>query len=174
MTAIPTLRTLRPNLTAPATDGVLSFLAPSIQCRHAAPIARFSTSPSPWKADNNKSRGVSAVRRTGPRKRQTLSVKDTANYESQRLPTPTKRVTKVEGDPDHGLWDFFRNKELLRTPAQEAAHGMPLLAGAVGRETNCRQGENGPSTSCATGTGRRSRSCGGCASRSGTAWRRRS
>jgi len=128
MTAISTLRTLRPNLASTSTEGVLSFLAPPFQCLRAAPIAQFSTSPSAWKADNNKSRGVSAVRRTGPRKRQTLSVKDTANYENQQLPKPTKRVTKVEGDPEHGLWDFFRNKKLLRTPGEEAAHGMESMA----------------------------------------------
>ncbi|KAF2676432.1 MRP-L47-domain-containing protein [Lentithecium fluviatile CBS 122367] len=123
MAAIPTSRVVRPTLTATPTEAVRSFLTPSFQCTRTASVARFSTSPAVWKADNNKSRGLSAIRRTGLRPRQNLSVMETYNYDKQQLPEPTKRATKIEGDPDHGLWDFFRDKNLLRTPVEEAQHG---------------------------------------------------
>jgi large subunit ribosomal protein L47 len=53
------------------------------------------------------------------RKRQTLSVKGEA------LPKPVKIEAKVTGTEDHGLWGFFKNKELLQTPVAEQQHGTP-------------------------------------------------
>lgn len=52
----------------------------------------------------SRNRGVSALRRTGPRKSQTLSVK------VADLPKPVtdpSRRSEVQVDPNHGLWDFF-------------------------------------------------------------------
>jgi len=61
------------------------------------------------------------LRRTGPRKVQTLSVK------IENLPKPvldTAQRSKVEVDPDHGLWQFFnRRRTLFATPEEDAAHG---------------------------------------------------
>jgi large subunit ribosomal protein L47 len=107
-------------------DLVFPFLAPAIQCSNHAPYvpaARFSTSPALWKRDNNPNRGVSILRHTGLRKRQTLSVNRYIKN-LKDLPKPVEQQTKVEGTEDHGLWGFFRDKKLLRTPLQESQHGM--------------------------------------------------
>jgi large subunit ribosomal protein L47 len=132
MAAIPTFRTLRPhlNLAAMPTDAVLPFLVPSAQCLRAAPVSRFSTTPSRCKGkrEKNKLRGVSPVRGTGLQKRQVLSVTAATGYDKMKLAKPTKPVTEVQGDPNHGLWDFFKDKKLLQTPVDEAAHGMEPMA----------------------------------------------
>lgn len=68
--------------------------------------------------DNNRLRGVSSIRRTGPR--EFLSVSDDA------IPQPRRKedLPKVDVDPDHGLWQFFYpDKQLLPTPKNHAAHG---------------------------------------------------
>lgn len=66
----------------------------------------------------NRERGVSTVRRSGLR--QPLSVSKT------ELPKPVdaKKRTKVEVDPDHGLWDFFHSKDKpMNTPEEDSARG---------------------------------------------------
>jgi large subunit ribosomal protein L47 len=103
-------------------DAILPFLAPSISSSRKVPgvfAAPFSTSPALWKRDNNKNRGLSILRHTGLRKRQTLSVNRHVNH----LPVPAKPTTKLQGDPDHGLWGFFRDKKLLREPEELYRHG---------------------------------------------------
>lgn len=61
------------------------------------------------------------LRHTGLRPRQTLSVKKNKDFD---LPKPVAVEAKVQGDEDHGLWDFFPDdKRLLRTPAEESQHG---------------------------------------------------
>jgi large subunit ribosomal protein L47 len=95
----------------------LSFLAPSlVLCQKSS----FSTSsPISYPRDNNRERGVSTVRRTGPR--QPLSVS------KEPLPTPVldpKKRSKVAVDPDHGLWEFFHSKDKpLNTPEEDNDHG---------------------------------------------------
>jgi large subunit ribosomal protein L47 len=59
------------------------------------------------------------------RRRQTLSVKGEA------LPKPVKIETKVTGTDDHGLWGFFKNKELLQTPVAEQRHGRSWTLGEL-------------------------------------------
>ncbi|KAF2437752.1 MRP-L47-domain-containing protein [Karstenula rhodostoma CBS 690.94] len=124
--AIPTSRILRPSLTSAPRDTALSLFASSAQCTRRAPLARFSTSPSllkgPGRGDNNKNRGVSGVRHTGLRPRQTLSVKR-KDYENQKLPTPVQPTSQISGDPEHGLYGFFKDKKLLLTPVEEGRHG---------------------------------------------------
>jgi hypothetical protein len=114
--AMPTPRLLRPQLPLTQVEYVFSFLVPSVQFARSAPrspVARFSTSPASWKRDNNRNRGLSVLRHTGLRPRQTLSVKTKKDFEA-----------KVQGDEDHGLWGFFsEDKKLLRTPAEESQHG---------------------------------------------------
>lgn len=122
MTALHTARIARPRLNSNVSDLVFPFLVPSIQCTKSvphAPIAPFSTSPTLWKKDNNKNRGVSVLRHTGPRKRQTLSVLG----QIKNLPKPVEPKAPLLGDEHHGLWDFFRDKQLLRTPVEESRHG---------------------------------------------------
>ncbi|KAL1598632.1 54S ribosomal protein L4 mitochondrial [Paraconiothyrium brasiliense] len=124
--AMPTSRILRPSLPSAPCDTALSLFVSPAQCTRRAPLARFSTSPSLWKGpgrgDNNKNRGVSGVRHTGLRPRQTLSVKR-KDYENQKLPTPAQPTSQINGDPDHGLYDFFKDKKLLLTPVEEGRHG---------------------------------------------------
>ncbi|KAF2180537.1 MRP-L47-domain-containing protein [Zopfia rhizophila CBS 207.26] len=124
MASIPVSRIARRSWTSVQSDLVFPFLSPSVQYTRGTshiPISRFSTSPSLWKRDNNRNRGVSAIRRTGPRPRQTLSVL------KHELPKPVldpKEKTKIEGDEDHGLWGFFhKDKKLLAAPGEDNAYG---------------------------------------------------
>ncbi|KAH4928988.1 54S ribosomal protein MRPL4 [Parastagonospora nodorum] len=112
------------------TESVLAFLVPSAQCMRSAPAARFSTSPIRCKKDNNSNRGVSAVRGTGLRKRQTLSVLSKKGSGDQP-PKPVPITEKVTGTPDHGLWDFFKDKKLMQTPVDESRHGRAWTVGEL-------------------------------------------
>lgn len=67
--------------------------------------------------DNNHDRGLSVMRRTGPR--HVLSV-------GAKLPRPVDEANfpKIQTDPNHGLWDFFYEKgKALRTPQEDREHG---------------------------------------------------
>jgi large subunit ribosomal protein L47 len=93
-----------------------SFLLPSLF------TSSFSTtSPASARRDGNPNRGVSALRRTGLRRRQTLSVKP------EDLPKPvtdSKQRSQVDVDPNHGLWGFFnRDKYPFATPDYDDSHG---------------------------------------------------
>lgn len=58
------------------------------------------------------------MRRTGPRWR--LSVSD----EPLPVPVPKAEVPKPETDPDHGLWEFFYDRDMVVRPAVETSqHG---------------------------------------------------
>ncbi|KAG9639224.1 MRP-L47-domain-containing protein, partial [Aureobasidium melanogenum] len=92
------------------------FLLPSLF------TSSFSTtSPASARRDGNRIRGVSALRRTGLRPRQTLSVKP------EDLPKPvtdSKQRSQVDVDPDHGLWGFFnRDRYPFATPDYDSSHG---------------------------------------------------
>ena len=122
MATTPSSRLLRHNVAVTHSDALFAFLVPSVQLARSAPRACFSTSPARWKRDNNKNRGNSAIRATGLRPRQTLSVRD-KDFDKQKLPKPVKVEEKVTGTPDHGLWDFFKDQQLLQTPMVEPRHG---------------------------------------------------
>ena len=97
----------------------LSFLIPSVI---QAQTSSFSTSTTQsFPRDNNRDRGVSTVRRTGPR--QPLSVS------KEPLPTPVldpKKRSRVAVDPNHGLWEFFYSKDKpINTPEEDNEHGRP-------------------------------------------------
>ncbi|KAI9871296.1 MAG: 54S ribosomal protein L4 mitochondrial [Pleopsidium flavum] len=100
-----------------------AFLAPclsTIKPPSSTQTSRFSTSPSQsFPRDNSRNRGVSAIRRTGPR--QPLSVS------KEPLPQPVldpKKRGKVKVDENHGLWEFFnKDKKPLSTPEEDHAHG---------------------------------------------------
>ncbi|KAB2580352.1 putative 50s ribosomal protein l4 protein [Lasiodiplodia theobromae] len=70
--------------------------------------------------DRNKNRGVSALRKTGLRPRQTLAM----NKEKLPVPRPVAQRPKAPVHPDHGLWQFFNaDKKLLATPEEDMAFG---------------------------------------------------
>ncbi|KAF1838281.1 MRP-L47-domain-containing protein [Decorospora gaudefroyi] len=100
---------------------------PSVQCtRHGSPRACFfSTSPARCKSDRNKQRGVSAIKATGLRPRQTLSIR------GRPLPNPVKTQLQVTGTPDHGLWGFFKDQRRLQTPVEESQHGRSWTVGEL-------------------------------------------
>ena len=113
-------------------------------CRHSPPIflapllartsptifqsSPFSTSTPFYQRkqarDGNPNRGVSALRRTGIRKRVSIS----SIVKREGLPQPVldpKRRTKVEVDDAHGLYGFFNpEKQLLTKPIEENQHGQ--------------------------------------------------
>ena len=95
-----------------------AFLMPSLV---SSQTSAFSTSsPALARRDHNKSRGVSALRATGPRKRQTLS----ARLDELPKPVPEEQLSPVQVDPDHGLWQFFNRERLpFATPEYDNAHG---------------------------------------------------
>ncbi|KAL2021954.1 hypothetical protein VTK56DRAFT_6373 [Thermocarpiscus australiensis] len=83
----------------------------SLLKRHKYPGARDNM-------DHSKRRGESALRRTGTRWR--LSMSD----EPLPKPLPREQLPPIETDPDHGLWDFFANREtVVNTPEEDARHG---------------------------------------------------
>ncbi|KAI1618735.1 mitochondrial 39-S ribosomal protein L47 (MRP-L47)-domain-containing protein [Exophiala viscosa] len=71
--------------------------------------------------DANKQRGVSAIRRTGPRVTQGLW--------QYPLPVPVARdhrgtSPEYQGSEDHGLWGFFsKDKRPILPPEEESSHG---------------------------------------------------
>lgn len=68
--------------------------------------------------DHNKQRGISAMRRTGPREHLSVS--------PMMLPRPVapEEFPAVATDPGHGLWEFFYgDKKPLNTPKEDMVHG---------------------------------------------------
>ena len=99
------------------------FLAPSL-FRQNVPSSctlQFSTSTarSLRTRDMSRNRGVSALRRTG--------LKHPVSMSKEPLPRPVldpARRSKVQVDPNHGLWAFFnKERKPLTKPEVEAAHG---------------------------------------------------
>lgn len=87
-----------------------AFLIPSFSYQQSA---KFSSTPlNAARKDGNRMRGVSALRRTGPRKSMTPSVDPT------KIPRPVKRdpFQGVEVDYDHGLYDFFHERDVPFPP----------------------------------------------------------
>ncbi|EFQ27625.1 uncharacterized protein GLRG_02769 [Colletotrichum graminicola M1.001] len=91
--------------------------ATAAQPRTAAACFSTSAAHSVRKTrDNNRLRGVSTMKRTGPR--EPLSV----SWET--LPKPANYKPEVAVDPNHGLWGFFYGKnKLLQTPKEDQSHG---------------------------------------------------
>ncbi|CCF45257.1 hypothetical protein CH063_14395 [Colletotrichum higginsianum] len=89
------------------------------QSRTAAVCFSTSAAQSVRKTrDNNRLRGVSTMKRTGPR--EPLSV----SWET--LPKPANYKPDVAVDPNHGLWGFFYGKnKLMQTPKEDQSHGRP-------------------------------------------------
>ncbi|KAF2734553.1 MRP-L47-domain-containing protein [Polyplosphaeria fusca] len=156
--AIPTARVIRPGLTTPIPNFLFAPLAPR------GPVARFTTSPAAcgrYRKENNKNRGVSALRRTGPRnlgsivsQQRKIQVRreEEARVKQQdeggshsvktlRLrkakgevlrkyipkPVSDKKRSPFQGHPNHPLWAFFKDNELMPVPAQMRNHGQSWL-----------------------------------------------
>ncbi|EQB49812.1 hypothetical protein CGLO_10817 [Colletotrichum gloeosporioides Cg-14] len=96
----------------PASSTAVSATRPRIA------TSAFSTSAAHSKRktrDSNRLRGVSSMRRTGPREPLSVSWEE--------IPRPADYKPKVGVDPKHGLWEFFYDKKLLQTPKETQAHG---------------------------------------------------
>lgn len=97
-----------------------TFLLPSLlTAQQSTPFSSAASSLYP--RDNNRERGVSTQRHTGLR--QPVSVSKTL------LPKPVldpSKRSKVEVDPDHGLWQFFHSKDKpMNSPEEDYEHGRP-------------------------------------------------
>ncbi|KAJ0417115.1 MRP-L47-domain-containing protein [Aspergillus carlsbadensis] len=103
------------------------YLAPSLHfpLNRSVQSSNFSSTAATTKnytkdRDLNKSRGVSAIHRTGPRFRLGVS--------KYPLPTPVapEKLEKRDATPNHGLWGFFPpDHTALSTPSYDVAHGRP-------------------------------------------------
>ena len=100
-----------------------TFLLPSLlTLTPYAQTAPFSSTPTTsYPRDMNRERGVSTVRRTGPRK--ALSMDKYRDKLPQPVLDPARR-TRLQNDPDHGLWDFFHGRDkAMSTPEEDDDHG---------------------------------------------------
>ncbi|EEH35296.1 mitochondrial 54S ribosomal protein YmL4 [Paracoccidioides lutzii Pb01] len=98
------------------------FLAPSLQFSLSYPsfqCFKFSTTQAnSLKRDLNKQRGVSAIHRTGPKHKLSVS-----KYPLPR-PVSPKEQEQRPINPNHGLWGFFGpDRKAIPTPEEEYAHG---------------------------------------------------
>ncbi|ORY63146.1 mitochondrial 39-S ribosomal protein L47 (MRP-L47)-domain-containing protein, partial [Pseudomassariella vexata] len=80
----------------------------------------FSTTPELQerrpKRDNNRLRGLSSLYRSG--------FKASMAIDGVEIPKPAKYKPEIKVDPNHGLWDFFYEKDkLLQTPEEDSQHG---------------------------------------------------
>ena len=102
----------------------LVFLLPYVLTLQTQTSSFSTTTSCSLPRDRNRERGVSSMRRTGPR--QPLSVSKTP------LPKPVldpSKRSKVEVDPNHGLWQFFHSKDKpMNTPEEDYEHGRPWSA----------------------------------------------
>lgn len=105
----------------------------------------FSTSPVLEKRhkyrsrDNNRLRGVSSIRRTGPR--QFLSVSDsplprsTITAGAKEAKEAMALASRPEIDPEHGLWQFFYDGQVAQPPTKDASFGRPWTAEELRRKS---------------------------------------
>ena len=119
--------------------------------------------------DGNPNRGESALRRTGLR----FSV----GMSKEPLPQPVldpSRRSKIQVDPNHGLWGFFnREKQSLTKPEDDHAHGMYNEFGRLAVPANNDQAVRGQSRSSDISHGRISILYGIFAVRREIDWRRK-
>lgn len=96
-----------------------TFLVPSLRASTQQSSPFTSSSSSAYPRDMNRDRGVSSMRRSGPRQHLSVSKTD--------LPKPVldaSKRAKVEVDPEHGLWGFFHSPDKpMSTPEEDAGHG---------------------------------------------------
>ena len=112
----PALAYLSVDTSMPRARSILSPSPPS-------KTRPFSTTPTHQKRavhrEKNKSRGVSAIRRTGPRVPLPI-----AKYELPRPVVDPPARKEFKTNPKHGLWGFFNaDKTAMLSPEEELAHG---------------------------------------------------
>ena len=92
----------------------LSTTAPLLK-RHKYPGARDNS-------DHNRKRGESALRRSGVRYPTSVS------EEPLPKPVPKEKQPPIETDPNHGLWQFFQDRETVaQGPEVDNQHGRGWL-----------------------------------------------
>lgn len=98
------------------------YLAPSLHFPLVQPVTQsssFSSTAIAANRDQNKSRGVSAIHRTGPRFRLGVS-----KYPLPK-PVPADQLQRRSPTPNHGLWGFFpSDRQRLSTPEYDTDHGQ--------------------------------------------------
>lgn len=114
----------RPLLSPPPTQMTALYSSVAVEKVSTKPEKKKAKKgPGPRKRpnrDNNRERGLSAMRRTGPRS--SLSV----GSHNDTLPQPVdpEDFPKIKTDPKHGLWDFFYEPgKALNTPQEDSEHG---------------------------------------------------
>ncbi|KAH6690366.1 50S ribosomal protein L4 [Plectosphaerella plurivora] len=94
---------------------LISSAAPSFVVA-AAPFSTSASQCARKTRDNNRKRGVSPLKRSGPREPLSVSWEE--------LPKPTDYKPQIKTDPNHPLWAFFPEQgKLINTPAEDQAHG---------------------------------------------------
>lgn len=109
-----------------------AFLIPSLRVPIQQTSSFSSTTSSLYRPrDMNRQRGVSSVRRTGPRYPLSVSRTD--------LPKPildASKRAKTVVDEDHGLWEFFHSKDKpMNTPEEDDEHGRPWAVEELRRKS---------------------------------------
>lgn len=101
-----------------------AYLAPSLHfsmARSAVQCSSFTTTPvaAGRGRDKNRTRGVSAIHRTGPR------FKLSASKYPLPKPVSPEAMPPRPKNPDHGLWGFFPpSREALSVPEFDMDFGM--------------------------------------------------
>ncbi|TDZ37672.1 54S ribosomal protein L4 [Colletotrichum spinosum] len=104
------------NSMRPSIGSVLRASATSVSPRITTSSFSTSAAQSARKTrDNNRLRGVTTMRRSGPREPLSVSFEE--------IPKPANYKRTVSVDPYHGLWEFFYNKEIANVPAEDQSHG---------------------------------------------------
>ena len=109
---------------SPILDLAHTYLTPSlhpsfsIMVRSCLQCSNFSSTPASAIRDRNRNRGVSAMRRTGPKQKLGAS-----KYPLPK-PVPSEVLPQRTSATDHGLWDFFPpSGKSLAPPDYERGHG---------------------------------------------------
>ena len=119
---------LSPDLHPPVFLAPLIASAPqSLQLRSSFSTTASLSVRTRKKRDGNPHRGESALRRTG--------INYPTGMSMQPLPQPVldpNRRSKIEVDPNHGLWGFFnKKKEALTLPDKDSEFGMSAAATTI-------------------------------------------
>lgn len=103
----------------PSTSLAPHTLRPHPHCKARSFSATSCHQSRPVRREKNKSRGVSAIRRTGPRVPLPI-----AKYELPRPVTDPSARKEFKTNPKHGLWAFFNaDKTAMSSPEEEHGHG---------------------------------------------------
>ncbi|CAK7198781.1 54S ribosomal protein L4 mitochondrial [Sporothrix eucalyptigena] len=107
--------------------------------------ASFSTSPVLEKRhkyrprDNNRLRGVSSIRRTGPREFLSVSndplPRPAVTAAAKEAKEAAAAASRPEIDPNHGLWQFFYDQQVAQPPTKDIAFGRPWTTEELRRKS---------------------------------------